>query len=93
MHDNLITLRRQAEFFANPAWLKTQSAGELAILHGVLAHKTFRLQGALEAASHRVGWRAGRGVSVRFRRRAHKHLIFRGIAGIVAASAPSRASN
>lgn len=44
---NLITLKVQAEVFADKAWLKKQPAGELAVLHGVLTDKAVRLLDAL----------------------------------------------
>ncbi len=43
----LTTLIAQAKFFADPAWIRRQGAAQLAILHGVLADKTFRFLEAL----------------------------------------------
>ena len=47
---NLETLQAQAEYFRDPDWLAQQSAEGAAILHGVLADKTFRLFEALAAS-------------------------------------------
>ena len=44
---NLATLEAQAVAFRDPAWLKAQPAGELAILHGVMTDKCVRLLEAL----------------------------------------------
>lgn len=41
-------LEAQARVFADPEWIKAQPAGELAILHGVLADKLTRVLTALE---------------------------------------------
>lgn len=46
----LITLRAQARFARNEAWLKDQSASEVAVLHGVLADKGIRLLEALSTS-------------------------------------------
>lgn len=47
LHTNLETLRQQSLFFRDVAWLKGQSAGELAVLHGVMTDKAIRLLEAL----------------------------------------------
>lgn len=47
LHANLSALRKQQEVFADPAWLRTQDAGELAVLHGVMTDKAIRLLEAL----------------------------------------------
>jgi transposase-like protein len=41
--------RKQLVVFGDPEWLKKQSAGELAVLHGVAVDKGIRLLEALEA--------------------------------------------
>lgn len=41
------TLHAQMKVFADETWLKQQSAGEVAILHGVIADKGIRLLEAL----------------------------------------------
>jgi len=50
--ENLITLRKQLKTFCDEEWLKKQSASELAVLHGVIADKSFRL---LDALAERPG--------------------------------------
>lgn len=40
-------LTAQLAVFADPAWLRTQSAADLAILHGVINDKTARLLAAI----------------------------------------------
>jgi hypothetical protein len=45
---SLATLRAQAEFFKDQSWLGKQSAADLAVLHGVLTDKAFRIIEALE---------------------------------------------
>lgn len=45
--ENLTTLRVQQAVFRDTAWLKQQTAGEAAILHGVLTDKAVRLLEAL----------------------------------------------
>ena len=50
LETTLTTLREQARFFRNPEWLAKQSASDLAILHGVLADKAFRIFEAAERA-------------------------------------------
>ncbi len=47
---NLTTLKAQAEVFRDPKWLRTQEAGALAVLHGVLTDKAVRLLEALEGS-------------------------------------------
>lgn len=51
VRENLATLRVQLETFRDPVWLKKQSAGEAAVLHGVLVDKTVRLLEAFEQSS------------------------------------------
>ena len=46
----LDTLRVQAGQFGNAAWLEKQSAADLAVLHGVMADKAFRILAAAEDA-------------------------------------------
>lgn len=46
LEDSIGALRSQLAVFADPDWLKKQSAAELAILHGVVADKTARLLAA-----------------------------------------------
>lgn len=50
--ENLVTLKKQLRIFCNEEWLKKQSASELAVLHGVIADKSFRL---LDALAERPG--------------------------------------
>ena len=50
--ENLSTLTAQAVVFRDPEWLRTQAAGELAVLHGVMCDKAVRLLEALEASPH-----------------------------------------
>ena len=45
--EGLETLREQVKVFRDAAWLKTQPASELAVLHGVIADKQIRLLEAL----------------------------------------------
>lgn len=47
LEEGLITLREQVKVFRDPTWLKTQSASEVAVLHGVIADKQIRLLEAL----------------------------------------------
>jgi uncharacterized protein YjcR len=47
LNEGLITLQEQVKVFRDAAWLKTQSASELAVLHGVIADKQIRLLEAL----------------------------------------------
>jgi hypothetical protein len=44
----LETLEAQARAFRDPAYLARQPAGELAVLHGVLADKLIRILSAFE---------------------------------------------
>jgi len=50
--ENLVTLKKQLKVFCDEEWLKKQSASELAVLHGVIADKSFRL---LDALAERPG--------------------------------------
>jgi len=45
---SLVTLTIQLEQFGDKDWLQNQPAGELAILHGVIADKTLRLLAAAQ---------------------------------------------
>lgn len=45
---SLVTLTIQMELFGDKDWLQNQPAGELAILHGVIADKTLRLLAAAQ---------------------------------------------
>ena len=47
LHANLSTLASQQRVFSDHDWLKTQDAGELAVLHGVMTDKAIRLLEAL----------------------------------------------
>jgi transposase-like protein len=47
LSETLTTLGVQARHFRDPGWLAEQSAGDLAILHGVLNDKAVRILGAL----------------------------------------------
>jgi hypothetical protein len=47
LNEILVSLRAQAIHTRDKEWLGVQSAGELAILHGVLTDKAIRLLGAL----------------------------------------------
>ncbi len=51
LETNLRTLKAQSEVFADPEWLKKQSASEVAMLHGVLTDKTVRLLEAMAPPS------------------------------------------
>ena len=65
LRENLTTLTAQAVVFRDPAWLRSQEAGSLAVLHGVMADKSTRLLEALEGSGvqptanttgrHRIG--------------------------------------
>lgn len=44
---NLTALAAQAEVFADPTWLRGQSAADAAVLHGVMTDKAVRLLEAL----------------------------------------------
>lgn len=50
LETTLTTLREQVRLFGNREWLAKQSAADLAILHGVLADKAFRIFEAAERA-------------------------------------------
>ena len=47
-------LRKQLVVFGDTEWLKKQSAGEMAVLHGVCVDKTVRLLEALEAGGNKI---------------------------------------
>lgn len=47
---NLAALEAQAHAFADEKWLKTQTASELAVLHGVMTDKAIRLMEAFGRA-------------------------------------------
>lgn len=47
LETNLRTLKAQSEVFADPEWLKEQSASEATMLHGVITDKTVRLLEAM----------------------------------------------
>ena len=47
---SLQSLQAQVQHFGNAAWLNSQPAGELAILHGVLMDKAIRLLEAIANA-------------------------------------------
>lgn len=47
---NLRTLEAQSKAVGDPDYIKNQPASELAVLHGVIADKTFRILSALEPA-------------------------------------------
>lgn len=49
LSEALITLKAQVVIFRNENWLKTQSAQELAVLHGVVTDKAIRLLEALQS--------------------------------------------
>lgn len=51
MEAELESLRRMAETFNDPQWLKKQEAGEVAILYGVMQDKVFRKLEALKRAA------------------------------------------
>lgn len=50
LDSGLAALEAQARVAADPAYIRAQPAGELAILHGVLADKLVRVLAALEPA-------------------------------------------
>jgi hypothetical protein len=51
LREALTTLTfHQTTIFRDPAWLKSQSAEDLAVLHGVAADKAYRLLEAIDAA-------------------------------------------
>ncbi len=51
LDESIAALRSQLRTFGDEAWLKKQPAGELAILHGVIADKTTRLLQAIRPES------------------------------------------
>jgi transposase-like protein len=48
LESGLTMLEAQTRAFSDPAWLREQSAGDLALLHGITAGKVFRVLAALE---------------------------------------------
>jgi hypothetical protein len=50
LEETIITLTAQAKFFRDEAWLKKQSAADLAVLHGVAFDKALRFLEAMERA-------------------------------------------
>lgn len=48
---NLVTLEIQSEHAGDKQWLNRQPAESLAVFHGVLADKTFRLLGAISGGT------------------------------------------
>lgn len=48
IYATLKTLKIQAEFFGDPAWLREQGAASIYLLHGVLADKAIRLLAAIQ---------------------------------------------
>ena len=50
LRTNLETLTAQLEPFRDRSWIEKQPASDLAVLHGVLADKAFRILSALAAA-------------------------------------------
>lgn len=50
LRENLITLTEQAKVFRDAHWLNRQHASEVAVLHGVLADKSYRILEALQMA-------------------------------------------
>lgn len=51
LRESLTTLREQVKHFRDQEWLRSQDAGELAVLHGVQMDKAIRLLEALGRAS------------------------------------------
>jgi len=51
MKDVIAAMRKQTVVFGDEEYLRKQPAGELAVLHGVIADKTVRLLEALEAGA------------------------------------------
>ncbi len=49
LREEVHALRAQAQLFADAEWLKTQSAADLAVLHGVCTDKAVVLLQAIEA--------------------------------------------
>lgn len=52
LRTNLRTLDKQAEFFGDEAWLKRQTASDVAVLHGVMTDKSVRLLEAMSNATN-----------------------------------------
>lgn len=50
LRELLQTLAVQQQHFRDPAWLGTQGAADMAILHGTSADKAFRILGAIRPA-------------------------------------------
>lgn len=50
LEHTLEALTAQARVFADPTWLRTQTASELAVLHGVQTDKAIRLLEAMSTA-------------------------------------------
>lgn len=48
LRESVKSLTAQAQFFADPNWLRQQEASQLAVLHGVQADKAMRLLEAFE---------------------------------------------
>ena len=46
---NLRTLKTQSEVVGRPEYIEAQPASEIAVLHGVIADKTFRILSAMES--------------------------------------------
>jgi hypothetical protein len=51
LFENLTTLKAQVVHFRDKIWLQSQTASDLAVLHGVQADKAFRLLEAIERAN------------------------------------------
>jgi transposase len=49
LRELLTTLAHQALLFRDVGWLRKQNAADLAVLHGVMADKTFRILEAVES--------------------------------------------
>ena len=47
LQESLITLKEQAAFFRDPDWLDKQEAADVAVLHGVMSDKSYRMLEAL----------------------------------------------
>lgn len=62
VEESIDTLRAQARFTRDPEWLLQQSAADLAMLHGVMFDKAWRLLGALQPAEQPVAQLAESGV-------------------------------
>lgn len=48
LEELLVTLSVQARIFREPSWVKQQDAADLAMLHGVMADKGFRILSAAQ---------------------------------------------